>query len=142
MIWLEPILTAAGVLAMDQATKALMMPHCASHESLLSRPFISFQRVLNRRGARASFIGWPMLVGMWAMLIAIAVLVLQQGIFGGGVLGPVGLAAAVGGATGNLLDRLRRGAVVDFIAIGPWPVFNVADAAIVSGLGLVLLSIH
>ena len=44
------------------------------------------------------------------------------------------LALQLGGAFGNLLDRLRLGHVTDFIDIGPWPVFNLADASIVSGL--------
>jgi signal peptidase II len=43
------------------------------------------------------------------------------------------LGLQLGGATGNLLDRVRLGYVVDFIHIKYWPVFNVADAAIVSG---------
>jgi signal peptidase II len=68
--------------------------------------------------------------------------VLHCGILTTGTLGPVGIGAAIGGATGNLFDQLRRGAIVDFIAIGWWPVFNVADAAIVSGAGLALLSIR
>ena len=79
---------------------------------------------------------------MWAMSIAVAALVLHFGMLGPGTLGPVGIGAAVGGATGNLLDQLRRGAIVDFIAIGPWPAFNLADAAIICGAGLVLLSMR
>lgn len=47
-----------------------------------------------------------------------------------------GVAAAVAGASGNLLDRLVRGAVVDFIALGRWPVFNIADVAIVGGAAI------
>jgi signal peptidase II len=45
----------------------------------------------------------------------------------------VGLGLVVGGAGGNLLDRLERGAVLDFVAAGPWPSFNLADAALVGG---------
>ena len=48
------------------------------------------------------------------------------------------LALQLGGAFGNLLDRLRLGAVTDFIDVGPWPVFNLADAAIVTGLLLLV----
>ena len=44
------------------------------------------------------------------------------------------LSLQLGGAFGNLLDRVRLGHVTDFIDIGPWPVFNLADASIVSGL--------
>lgn len=45
----------------------------------------------------------------------------------------VPLALIIGGAVGNLVDRLRWGSVLDFIALGPWPTFNVADIAIVAG---------
>jgi len=47
------------------------------------------------------------------------------------------LALIVGGSLGNLIDRLRWGYVIDFVALGPWPNFNLADAAIVSGAALV-----
>ena len=43
----------------------------------------------------------------------------------------------LGGAVGNLLDRLRMGHVTDFMDIGPWPIFNVADSAIVIGLFII-----
>ncbi|MCC6705108.1 MAG: signal peptidase II [Thermomicrobiales bacterium] len=46
----------------------------------------------------------------------------------------VGAGLLVGGAIGNLIDRVRFNAVVDFIAVGPWPRFNFADAAIVFGV--------
>ena len=44
----------------------------------------------------------------------------------------------LGGAFGNLLDRLRTGAVVDFIDVGWWPTFNVADSSIVVGIALLM----
>ena len=59
----------------------------------------------------------------------------------GGALTATGIAAiglAFGGATGNLLDRVRRGAVVDFVAVGWWPVFNLADACLVIGMAMAL----
>ena len=46
----------------------------------------------------------------------------------------------LGGALGNLVDRLWAGAVVDFIDVGPWPIFNVADSCIVVGM-IVLVSV-
>ena len=46
----------------------------------------------------------------------------------------MGLGLALGGAGSNVLDQLRRGAVVDFLDLGWWPVFNLADAAIVAGV--------
>ncbi len=50
----------------------------------------------------------------------------------------LGIGCALGGAAGNLLDILRRQHVVDFIDLGWWPVFNLADVAIVGGLLLAL----
>jgi signal peptidase II len=50
----------------------------------------------------------------------------------------LGLGLALGGAVGNLIDRLRFGGVVDFLEVGPWPVFNLADTAIVVGVALIL----
>lgn len=55
--------------------------------------------------------------------------------------GRVGVALVVGGALGNLVDRLARGYVVDFIHIQGWPVFNVADIAVCVGIPLLMLSL-
>ncbi len=44
----------------------------------------------------------------------------------------------LGGALGNLIDRLRTGAVVDFIDVGAWPIFNLADSSIVVGMALLV----
>jgi signal peptidase II len=52
----------------------------------------------------------------------------------------VSLGLQLGGALGNLLDRIPRGYVVDFVDIGFWPIFNVADLSIV--LGVTLLAYH
>jgi signal peptidase II len=50
----------------------------------------------------------------------------------------IGIAVALGGALGNFLDRVRLGYVVDFLDFYVWPVFNIADIAIVIGVGLVV----
>ena len=52
-----------------------------------------------------------------------------------------GLAVALSGAVGNLIDRIRLGFVVDFLNFLIWPIFNVADMAIVIGVGLILWGI-
>ncbi len=52
----------------------------------------------------------------------------------------ISLGLQLGGAMGNLVDRLVRGFVVDFIDIGFWPIFNLADISIV--LGVVILAYH
>jgi signal peptidase II len=52
---------------------------------------------------------------------------------------PIALGLLLGGALGNLVDRIRYGKVVDFIDFRVWPVFNLADTAIVTGTGLLVL---
>jgi len=52
-----------------------------------------------------------------------------------------GLALIAGGALGNLLDRVRLGYVIDFLDLRVWPVFNLADVAIVLGTGLIVLKL-
>jgi signal peptidase II len=141
MIWLEPTLAAAAVLVADRLSKALVMARGVAAGLVPERRLFAIRPLLNRRGVFGSFGGRPGLLAMWAATVVIAALVLHSGALAAGSLGPVGIGAAVGGATGNLLDQLRRGAVVDFIAIGWWPAFNVADAAIVVGVGLILWSL-
>ncbi len=52
-----------------------------------------------------------------------------------------GIGLQVGGAIGNAIDRVRYGCVVDFLDFRVWPVFNVADIAIVSGVGCIILTV-
>ena len=56
-------------------------------------------------------------------------------------LARLGAGAALGGAAGNLLDVLRRAAVTDFIDVGWWPTFNLADVGVVAGLVLAFGSV-
>lgn len=55
-------------------------------------------------------------------------------------LGEFALAFVLGGAVGNWIDRVRWGAVIDFLDFRVWPVFNLADSAITVGVGLYLFS--
>lgn len=52
----------------------------------------------------------------------------------------IGLALILSGALGNIVDRIFRGYVVDFIHVKGWPVFNVADIAVVVGVGLIAIA--
>ncbi|NLY75085.1 MAG: signal peptidase II [Firmicutes bacterium] len=54
----------------------------------------------------------------------------------------IGLALALGGALGNLVDRVRLGYVIDFLDFHFWPVFNLADTAIVIGVGLIIIGLY
>lgn len=58
-----------------------------------------------------------------------------------GVVVRPALALLAGGATGNLIDRLRVGAVIDYVDLSVWPVFNLADVAVTVGAGLLVLTL-
>jgi signal peptidase II len=142
MMWLESMLAAVLVAAGDQISKAIVLSHWPPAAATAPRPFVAVSCMLNRRGALVPFIGTRTLLVLWAAAVVLGALALAYGLPGHGVLAPIGIGAVIGGAGGNVLDRLRRGAIVDFIAVGPWPVFNLADAAIVTGAGLVLISLR
>ena len=53
----------------------------------------------------------------------------------------ISLSLIVGGAVGNLIDRVRDGGVVDFISVGWWPAFNIADSAISIGMAILIFTL-
>jgi signal peptidase II len=81
----------------------------------------------------------PALLALVACLaiVAAGVMLFRSGVTKGSRLAQVGLAIALAGGLGNVVDRIFRGAVVDFIHVQGWPIFNVADIAVV--LGMLLL---
>jgi signal peptidase II len=133
------VLGAAMVVCVDQASKALLLSRVTLDRSIRIGKGVRLHHVVNA--------GWihrvrspTRLVLLWSTAVACGLIVLELGgSFEGGAV-RAGVAIAVGGATGNLLDRLVRGHVVDFIEIGVWPTFNVADAGIVAGIGLILVA--
>jgi signal peptidase II len=126
------LVSATSLVVVDQLTKAwvtwwLPQARTASFGGVRIRGVVNQRvRVRSSRGAAA-------MVGFWVAEIVILVSIVHLGPFFQGVVAPVALGAAVGGAGSNLVDRLWRAGVVDFIDIGFWPVFNVADVAIVVG---------
>ena len=96
------------------------------------------RRVHNERG---SFVGLPVWCTalLWVALVGFVTLAARMS--PGGVAPSIGLGATLGGATGNFVDRIVRGSVVDFAAAGRWPVFNLADAAMTIGLLLAAVSL-
>jgi signal peptidase II len=81
-----------------------------------------------------------------AVLVTLAVVVLAilwfalRGAMRGSPLTQIGFGAIAGGATGNVIDRLVHGYVIDFIALPHFYVFNLADASITAGLALIAAS--
>jgi len=124
------VLLAALILVADRATKEIALRKLGFGRHGHGLVCVTFtERPLLARGTslRALLILWFAAVAcaVGALLYAP---VLQQNVFVA-----AGVAAALAGASGNLVDRVIHGAVVDFIALGRWPLFNLADVAIVAG---------
>jgi signal peptidase II len=130
----------------DQATKALVLARFAIGERLELAPFFNLVLVYNK-GAAFSFLsdasGWqkPLLVAFAVVAAAIvSILIVRRP---AERLLCTGLALILGGALGNVVDRLRFGQVVDFLDLHAagyhWPAFNVADSAITVGAALLIL---
>jgi signal peptidase II len=136
---------AGSVIALDFATKAWVLSAFHLHERLAVTSFFNLVLVYNP-GASFSFLadagGWQrwFFVGL-ALVISAWLLVLIRR-HAAERLMPMALALVLGGAVGNVIDRLRFGAVVDFldfhVAGWHWPAFNVADSAITVGVILLL----
>jgi len=128
------VLAAGLVVVIDQATKAIVLRSCAegqvAHRSA-GWP-IRIRRVSNPRPGFGLLSPPRLLLAAWcAAAAAVVALVLGPAAPSAMVQGCLG--SALGGAASNTLDMLRRGAVVDFIDLRVWPVFNLADVAIVAG---------
>jgi signal peptidase II len=134
--------TAAVVLGADQLTKYLVVRNLAGEPPVrIIGSVVELRYATNSGGAFSLLTGAP----LFFALTAVAVIggILYAGRRARGLPVQLALGLLLGGAVGNLLDRLLRGdqplrgEVVDFIKIGWWPVFNLADSCIVIG-GLLL----
>lgn len=143
---------AGVVLALDQATKFLVQAHIAPREAVPVIPgYFDLVHVLNR-GAAFGFLnqedlGWQRWFFIAASLLACGVICwLLRSEEGRNRMGATGLGLILGGALGNLADRVRIGLVVDFLDVHVggwhWPAFNVADMGITCGVGLLVISMY
>ena len=97
-------------------------------------PFLQIRRVINLNRIYRSRYARVALVLAWIFAVSSAIILHRSGLWFHGRVSQIGLGLAFGGALGNLLDIIRQRAVVDFIDLRWWPVFNVADIGIVGGL--------
>jgi signal peptidase II len=123
----------AVVLAADQLTKALVNADIARGDSVALLPGLDLVNTRNRG------VAFGLLGGGGPVVVIVAVAVLTGLVVFAWrqwdrplVWLPVGM--LLGGAAGNLLDRVREGSVTDFVKLPAWPAFNVADIAITFGV--------
>ena len=135
--WHLPVLQLAAItLTLDQFTKYLVRELLPYPPSFTGTWSIGFVHAHNTGSAFGIFQGQNLPL-IFVSFVGIAVLLaIYFGQPRPGNLLRFSLGLMMGGAVGNLVDRIWQGWVTDFIDIGPWPVFNLADASIVTGLVL------
>jgi len=141
-LWLSVL-----ALVLDQGSKLLVDSSMQLFQSIPLMPYFNLTYVRNT-GAAFSFLsdagGWQrwFFAGL-ALLMSIVIAVWLSRLKQHETLMAVALALVLGGAVGNLIDRLAYGYVIDFLDVyidtWHWPAFNIADSAIVLGVGLMLL---
>lgn len=135
------------LLALDQASKISVASILPLHSQIEVTPFFNLVHAINP-GAAFSFLadagGWQrhFLTVMGLLVSAGLIALLRRGVRNR--METIAYVGIIGGAMGNVLDRLRMGAVVDFLDFHwkaqHWPAFNLADVFIVGGVGLILLT--
>jgi signal peptidase II len=141
-----PLVLAALILAADQATKWWIVNHVMAPPRVIEvTPFFNIVMVWNR-GVTFGMLGMGGEAMRWllaaASLAIVAVLLVWLGRTGRRLSG-LAIGAVIGGALGNVADRVFLGKVADFLDFHlmgwHWPAFNLADSAIVCGVALIVL---
>jgi signal peptidase II len=135
--WLRAAAVTAVVIALDQATKAIVRSNVALGDKDGVLPGVEIVHVRNEGVAFNQLGGGGTIVAIVVGVALVALLAyfathLHKPL----VWLPTGM--LLGGALGNIIDRIRDGAVTDFVKLPAWPAFNVADTSITFGV-LVLL---
>lgn len=135
--WDLVALTASSVLIGDQVTKLFVLTFLGPGGIIREIPIIPgilrFIYVENTGAAFGLFQGRNPLLALLALVVVVLIAIWFRQVIVWR-LGALALGLQLGGAVGNLLDRLRHGFVIDFIDFSFWPTFNVADSAITIGV--------
>ncbi len=138
-----PLLLAVIVIVTlaDQFTKWLVTQGLTLFETITVVPGgVWITRVHNSGIAFGLFPGMPDVFMAITVMSMFVILYFYLTVEPRTFLLSIGCAMILGGAMGNLIDRYRLGYVVDFIKVGGWPAFNVADSSVSIGVGLLLLN--
>lgn len=132
------------LIALDQWSKDLVREQIALGSEVYPIPFLApffrFTYVKNTGAAFGIFqnANTPLLI--LSILISLVVLWLYFKAEDEPLVFRISLAMMLGGAIGNMIDRIRFGFVIDFIAVGRFPVFNIADSAVTVGVAIMLIA--
>jgi len=133
------LLIAVVIPIVDQVTKWIIISRFSLYESLpIIEGFLSVTRIHNSGIAFGFFPGLPRLFVLITIASMLVVVYFYVTIRPRTLLVTLGCSLILGGAAGNLIDRLHYGYVVDFINFSFWPAFNVADSSVSVGVALLL----
>jgi signal peptidase II len=128
-----------ALLLLDQWSKKAALTRLG-RERISLGTFLQISCILNSNQVYRGGLIRVGLAFLWCISFSAALLLRSRGVLFQSGVSLAGLGAALGGAAGNLIDILRRHAVIDFVDVGWWPVFNLADVGIVAGLILAFLA--
>lgn len=129
------------VLIMDQLSKFYIQTHLSPGTSIpVIESVFHITYVLNPGAAFGLFEHQTLFFLMVAVVLVLAAAYFYPRIPEQYTLLRFGVGLLVGGAAGNVIDRIKTGYVIDFFDFRIWPVFNVADAAIVCGVGCIIVT--
>lgn len=135
-VWIVVI----AVIVLDQITKYIISTSVSPFDSIEIFPFLHIVHVKNTGAAFGMFkkLGGNVFIGVSVIAIIFIFWLLVKSTYS-----QFGLSLLLGGALGNLIDRIRFGQVIDFIDVSVgkyhWPAFNVADSCLTIGIALILL---
>ena len=139
--WTRAALVAALTLGADQLTKAVVRADVAEGERRDLLGFLDLVHVRNDGVAFGALTGGGPVVAV-VVAAALAALLTYFAFNARRPLAWLPTGLLVGGALGNILDRIRLGAVTDFLKLPSWPAFNVADTAITVGMVLLVVVVE
>lgn len=134
-------ITMSIVFTLDQISKYLVRVYLDLYQSWPRQGFIRLTHGVNSGTAFGLFQGHTLVLIIVSFLAIVFLYYFYQTYASNKKILRFGIGLQLGGAFGNLIDRLRFGHVVDFIDVGPWPIFNLADSSIVIGIAILLASI-
>ena len=139
--WTRPALVMSVVVLIDQVTKKLVRAGMTPGDEDGIFPGVQFVYVRNRGVAFGAFAGGTTIV-IVVIAVALVALLAYFATHSDRPLAWLATGLLVGGAVGNIFDRVRDGSVTDFIKLPGWPAFNVADIAITTGVLTLLYAIE
>jgi signal peptidase II len=132
---------ALAVFVLDQITKIVIRATLEPRDSIAVFPGFDISRFRNEGIAFSLFTGRQTAIAILTVVALVGIGLALIRLVGRNSFVAAGAGLLIGGSLGNLVDRIWRGGVTDFLDPARWPAFNVADVGIVCGAGLIVFGL-